>query len=73
MVSKSCLFAVDKATGLLEPAEQCHSPNQDARPCGGDPSLIVVHGISLPPGQFGGPEIEALFTNTLDWNATSLF
>ena len=38
MVSKSCLFAVDKATGLLEPAEKCPSPNQDARPCGGDPS-----------------------------------
>jgi AmpD protein len=73
MVSKSCLFAVDKATGLLEPAEQCPSPNQDARPCGGGPSLIVVHGISLPPGQFGGSEIEALFTNRLDWNAHPYF
>jgi len=73
MVSKSCLFAVDNATGLLEPAEQCPSPNQDARPCCGDPSLIVVHGISLPPGQFGGSEIEALFTNRLDWNAHPYF
>jgi AmpD protein len=73
MVSKSCLFAVDKATGLLEPAAQCHSPNQDARPYRGDPSMIVVHGISLPPGRFGGSEIEALFTNRLDWNAHPYF
>ena len=35
--------------------------------------MIVVHGISLPPGQFGGPEIEALFTNTLDWDAHPYF
>ena len=73
MVSKSCLFTVDKATGLLEPAVQCPSPNQDARPGGTDPSMIVVHGISLPPGEFGGPEIEALFTNRLDWDAHPYF
>ena len=30
------------------------------------PDLIVIHGISLPPGKFGGPHIDALFTNTLD-------
>ena len=35
--------------------------------------MIVVHGISLPPGQFGGSEIEALFTNKLDWNAHPYF
>ena len=35
--------------------------------------MIVVHGISLPPGEFGGPEIEALFTNTLDWDAHPYF
>jgi AmpD protein len=73
MVSKSCLFAVDKATGLLEPAVQSPSPNQDARPGSDAPSMIVVHGISLPPGEFGGPEIEALFTNTLDWDAHPYF
>jgi AmpD protein len=73
MVSKSCPFTVDKATGLLEPALQCPSPNQDARPGGDDPSMIVVHGISLPPGEFGGPEIEAFFNNTLDWNAHPYF
>jgi AmpD protein len=35
--------------------------------------MIVVHGISLPPGEFGGPEIEALFTNQLDWDAHPYF
>jgi AmpD protein len=73
MVSKSCQFTIDKATGLLESAALCPSPNHDARPNSGDPSMIVVHGISLPPGQFGGPEIEALFTNTLDWDAHPYF
>ena len=42
---------------------------EDERPAGVTPGLLVVHGISLPPGRFGGPEIEALFTNTLDWDA----
>lgn len=54
------------AAHQLSTARQVHSPNQDARPGGeADISLIVIHGISLPPGEFGGPEIEALFTNTL--------
>ena len=35
--------------------------------------LVVIHGISLPPGQYGGPEIEALFTNTLDPDAHPYF
>jgi len=35
--------------------------------------MVVVHGISLPPGEFGGPEIEALFTNRLDWDAHPYF
>ena len=41
------------------------SPNCDERPDAGDLSLIVVHGISLPPGEFGGPWIDHLFTNCL--------
>ena len=69
MVSKSCLFRVDNTTGLLAPASRCNSPNQDPRPDGAEPELIVVHGISLPPGEFGGKAIEALFTNTLDFDA----
>jgi len=41
------------------------SPNQDDRPAGSAIELLVIHGISLPPGQFGGGYIDALFTNSL--------
>ncbi|MDB6083646.1 MAG: N-acetylmuramyl-L-alanine amidase, negative regulator of AmpC, AmpD [Gammaproteobacteria bacterium] len=44
---------------------QIASPNRDARPPGMEAELIVVHGISLPPGEFGGPWIDRLFTNGL--------
>lgn len=57
---------VDPASGLLDTAQQVSSPNQDARPADTVIDLIVIHGISLPPGQYGGPWIDALFTNTLD-------
>jgi len=50
--------------GILTEARQQPSPNCDER-CD-DISLLVIHGISLPPGEFGGPWIDALFTNTLD-------
>ena len=42
------------------------SPNQDQRPAGVEISLVVIHSISLPPGEFGGDAIERLFTNRLD-------
>jgi len=42
------------------------SPNHGARPEGSRVELIVVHSISLPPGQYGGNEVQRLFTNTLD-------
>lgn len=57
---------VDLQTGLLDAARQCPSPNRDARPAAADIELIVVHGISLPPGQYGGSAIDRLFTNALD-------
>lgn len=47
-------------------ARVCPSPNRDARPLGSEPELVVIHAISLPPGQFGGGFIEHLFTNTLE-------
>ena len=50
----------------LSVARHCPSPNQNGRPAGVSASLLVVHGISLPPGEFGGPFIDALFTNTLN-------
>lgn len=64
---------VNAETGLIESARQCASPNQDDRPDGASPELIVVHGISLPPGEYLGPEIEELFTNRLDWDAHPYF
>ena len=42
------------------------SPNCDERPPGEAISLLVVHSISLPPGEYGGDAIERLFTNRLD-------
>jgi len=66
-------FGVDTDTGLIQPARQCISPNNDDRPDGAVPESLIVHGISLPPGEFGGPEIEQLFTNSLDWDARPYF
>jgi N-acetyl-anhydromuramoyl-L-alanine amidase len=60
---------VDPGTGLLHPARQVVSPNRDERPPGTLPELIVVHSISLPPDEYGGPWIDRLFTNTLPPNA----
>ncbi|MBA2780756.1 1,6-anhydro-N-acetylmuramyl-L-alanine amidase AmpD [Billgrantia kenyensis] len=51
--------------GWLEGARRMPSPNQDMRP-EGEVSAVVLHSISLPPGEFGGEHIERLFTNTLD-------
>ena len=59
------MFTLDTHSGLLAEARQVESPNCDARPDGCVPELIVVHGISLPPGEFGGPWIDRLFTNEL--------
>lgn len=53
------------ATGMLEGVRQVLSPHCDARPAGTAIDLIVIHGISLPPGEFGGPWIERLFTGNL--------
>lgn len=58
-------LAIDPA-GYATIARQIRSPNHDARPPGTPIELIVVHGISLPPGHFGGEAIAQLFTNRLD-------
>src|SRR6187399_2094579 len=49
------------------------SPNQDERPPGSEISLVVLHSISLPPGEYGGDSIERLFTNCLDPEAHPYF
>lgn len=64
---------IERKTGLVEEARFVASPNQDARPDSEPPSLLVIHGISLPPGEYGGPWIDALFTNTLDPQAHPYF
>lgn len=50
----------------VKQAQWCPSPNHNERPDPDDISLLVIHNISLPPGQFGGPYIEDLFCNRLD-------
>lgn len=59
--------------GWLRTARQIPSPNFGPRPEGARIDLIVIHSISLPPGVYGGPEVEQLFTNQLDWSAHPYF
>ncbi len=61
------------ASKTTKPDRVVRSPNQDARPAGTKITLLVVHAISLPPGQFGGDAIERLFTNRLDAAAHPYF
>ncbi len=55
--------------GWLRQAIRLDSPNFGPRPAQALIDLIVVHSISLPPGQYGGEGVQALFTNRLDWDA----
>jgi AmpD protein len=66
-------LAIDPDTGLIAGVRQVLSPHFDERPPGVLPDLLVVHGISLPPGEFGGPWIDRLFTGTLPWEAHPYF
>ncbi len=54
------------AAGWVQGIEHIPSPNCDARPAGEAIRLVVIHAISLPPGEFGGPGVIELFTNRLD-------
>lgn len=54
-------------------ARHVHSPNFGPRPADARVDLVVLHSISLPPGIYGGCEVEQLFTNTLDWEAHPFF
>jgi N-acetyl-anhydromuramoyl-L-alanine amidase len=64
---------IDVESGLMRGARQIASPNRDLRPPGVEADLIVVHGISLPPGEYGGAWIDRLFTNTLPAEAHPYF
>ena len=70
--------APDAGAGLWDAgwyrfARRLDSPNFGPRPAGMAIDLIVVHSISLPPGVYGGDEVQRLFTNTLDWDAHPYF
>jgi len=72
-MSSRFIYGIDTASGLLSVARQVASPNFDERPAAVTPALIIVHGISLPPGEYGGPWIDKLFTNTLPPDAHPYF
>lgn len=57
---------IDHRTGLVEPVKFVASPNYDQRPLGSCIDCVVLHCISLPPGCYGGSEIEEFFCNCLD-------
>ncbi len=67
------MISIDTASGLIQEALQQPSPNCDPWPPACEPELIVIHGISLPPGEFGGPWIDSLFCNRLDPGAHPYF
>jgi AmpD protein len=66
-------YAIDPETGLVAGIRQVLSTHCDARPARASLELIVVHGISLPPGEFGGPWIEQFFSGKLPVQAHPYF
>jgi AmpD protein len=64
---------IDLATGLAAGTRQVLSPNFNERPGTMVPELIVVHGISLPPGEYGGPWIDRMFVGALPGDAHPYF
>jgi AmpD protein len=73
LLLSATMTRIDTTSGLLPGARFVASPNHDERPDGAVPEVLVIHSISLPPGQFGGDAVEALFTNRLDPNAHPSF
>lgn len=67
------MMRIDETTGLLHNVMQTPTPNCDDRPEGLRPELIVVHSISLPPGEYGGHWISDFFQNRLDVSAHDYF
>lgn len=58
-------YTIEPGCGLLAGVRQVLSPHHDPRPAGVVADLIIVHGISLPPDEYGGPWIDRLFTGDL--------
>ncbi len=67
------MLVLNPQTGLMQGARHSLCPHRDPRPPGRQANLIVLHAISLPPGQFGGREIEDLFHGRLDCAAHPYF
>ena len=68
-MSDASLPAAWCADGWLRSTRRVDSPNFGPRPEGAVVDLVLIHSISLPPGDYGGDAIERLFTNRLDWDA----
>lgn len=64
---------IDATSGLIKPAKFCQSPNYDERPDGQEISLLVIHNISLPPGDFENNNVKDFFTNQLNPNKHRYF
>lgn len=64
---------INTASGLINKCKYVPSPNQDCRPKNTIIDLIVIHSISLPPGQYGGDSIECFFQNKLNKNKHPYF
>ncbi len=65
LYQRARLLKLDRNTGWVFGARHVPSPNHDDRPPGINVDLLVIHGISLPPGRFGGDCVERFFTNSL--------
>lgn len=63
----------DFQAGWWAHAQRCPSPNYNERPVGEQVSLLVIHNISLPPGQFGTGKVQPFFQNTLDCSEHPFF
>lgn len=70
---KSAGLTLDPVTGLVSATAFIESPNCDERPAGVSVDMIVVHCISLPPGEYGGGFIERFFCNELEPGAHPYF
>lgn len=66
-------FASDWQDGWYGSARRCESPNYGPRPAQAQIDLLVLHSISLPPGEYGGPQVQQLFTNQLPWDVHPYF
>jgi AmpD protein len=60
-------------SGWVKGATRLRSPNFNRRPKGTPIELLVIHNISMPPGEFGGNDVAKLFTNRLDWDANDFY